>query len=105
MAKDAQQPASDRISTASLLSVMLLKEIRTTFRERSQIGGLVVSLAVMAFAIAGVYRSSHPHDRATFHATPASMSSTTRRASVSPTTAPAPPSPPPLAVALGLSPE
>jgi ABC-type Na+ efflux pump permease subunit len=61
MTEEPTTKVPGRISDLALLRVMLLKEIRTTFRERSQVGGLVVTIVMLIIAIAGIYRSTRRH--------------------------------------------
>jgi ABC-type Na+ efflux pump permease subunit len=49
----------EAMSNLSLVRVMLLKEVRCTFRERSQVAGLVVSAVMLVIALGGLYRSAH----------------------------------------------
>jgi ABC-type Na+ efflux pump permease subunit len=96
------------ISDLALLRVMLLKEVRTTFRERSQVAGLLVSVVMLIIAIGGFYRSAHRHHPTpnTARATPATMTADARPATQpSHPTGSTPPAQPTLAGALMLNPE
>lgn len=43
------------------LRVMVTKEVRTTFRERSQIGGMLVGLLVMVFVLGSALHKANTH--------------------------------------------
>jgi ABC-type transport system involved in multi-copper enzyme maturation permease subunit len=109
MADDATTTVRNTdISDLTLLRVVLLKEVRTTFRERSQVAGLLVSVVMLIIAIGGFYRSAHRHRPAhtVAPATPATMSADARPSTQpSHTTATPPPAQPTLAGTLVLNSE
>jgi ABC-type Na+ efflux pump permease subunit len=78
------------LSKIQLLRITVMKEIRTTFRERSQIAAVLVAVAMLVVVMMGSFLPAVRSARSRSAVT----RPTTTRASTEPTTAPAVPRPP-----------